>query len=130
MRLRRLMGVADQIVASRFSSIDLSNIKAFNGRFGTVISYSEREHGETKAEVRERGYTTGGLGFSASATYQYFPEGLKGWGPVVTVSHDEFTDKFVPQIQYWFEPQVRLWVGHVLTSHGENTTQAEFQIDF
>lgn len=102
----------------------------FNGRFGTVISYSEREHGETKAEVRERGYTTGGLGFSASATYQYFPEGLKGWGPVVTVSHDEFTDKFVPQIQYWFEPQVRLWVGHVLTSHGENTTQAEFQIDF
>lgn len=25
MRLRRLMGVADQIVASRFSSIDLSN---------------------------------------------------------------------------------------------------------
>ncbi len=28
MRLRRLMGVADQIVASRFSSIDLSN-KAF-----------------------------------------------------------------------------------------------------
>ncbi|SKA56420.1 hypothetical protein [Enterovibrio nigricans] len=32
MRLRRLMGVADQIVASRFSSIDLSN-KATDSRF-------------------------------------------------------------------------------------------------
>ncbi len=29
MRLRRLMGVADQIVASRFSSIDLSNKASF-----------------------------------------------------------------------------------------------------
>ncbi|SKA60176.1 hypothetical protein [Enterovibrio nigricans] len=32
MRLRRLMGVADQIVASRFSSIDLSN-KALSMRY-------------------------------------------------------------------------------------------------
>ncbi|MDE1228566.1 hypothetical protein L8R88_17045 [Vibrio aestuarianus] len=37
MRLRRLMGVADQIVASRFSSIDLSN-KAFR-RFTQFIKY-------------------------------------------------------------------------------------------
>ncbi|WP_170915256.1 hypothetical protein [Enterovibrio nigricans] len=39
MRLRRLMGVADQIVASRFSSIDLSNkavLRQFQCRNGSM----------------------------------------------------------------------------------------------
>ncbi|WP_170915229.1 hypothetical protein [Enterovibrio nigricans] len=38
MRLRRLMGVADQIVASRFSSIDLSNKADYQCKHLTVTN--------------------------------------------------------------------------------------------
>lgn len=102
----------------------------FNGRVGLAMAYSERDNDESIREIREQGYAEGGLGFSISSTYQYFPEGFKGWGPVITVSHDEFTDKIVPQMQYWFSPQVRVWAGHIITTHGENSTQVEFQLDY
>ncbi|MFC3022943.1 hypothetical protein ACFODT_03750 [Vibrio zhugei] len=110
----------------------ISGYKQFgmNGRFGSVLAYSERDDGETKREIRARGYTKGGLGFSASATYQYFPDNIQGWGAAVTASHDEFSDQFVPQVYYWFHPQMRMWAGHVFTSHGEESTQIEFQIDY
>jgi hypothetical protein len=101
----------------------------FKGRISTVIAYSDRENSETEEDVRQRGYTTGGLGLSVSSTYLHIPDGFKGWAPLVTASHDEFTDKFTPQMQYWFEPSIRVTVGYDLTSHGENSTHAEFQID-
>ncbi|WP_238134340.1 AraC family transcriptional regulator, partial [Vibrio cincinnatiensis] len=43
-RLRRLMGVADQIVASRFSSIDLSNKATTHysvNHIGRIVGYSD-----------------------------------------------------------------------------------------
>lgn len=110
----------------------LSGYKQFggSGRLGAVLAYSDRANHETRQDVRDRGYTTGGLGFSASATYQYFPKNVHGWGPAMSISHDDFSDQFTPQIYYWFKPQVRTWIGYVFTSHGEESTQLEFQMDY
>jgi hypothetical protein len=100
----------------------------FKGRIATVIAYSDRND-DSDEQVRQRGYTAGGLGLSASTTYLHIPEGFKGWAPLVTASHDEFTNKFTPQMQYWFEPSMRVTLGYDFTSHGENSAHAEFQID-
>jgi hypothetical protein len=110
----------------------LSGYKQFGvkGRAGAVVAYSDREDDVSKDVIRERGYTEGGLGLSVSVSYQYLPDGFTGWAPGVTASHDEFNDKFIPLVQYFITPQIRVWGGHVFVSNGANSTQIEFQADF
>ncbi|MGY5787521.1 hypothetical protein ACXHPE_15425, partial [Vibrio cincinnatiensis] len=68
MRLRRLMGVADQIVASRFSSIDLSNKALWN------LSQSKSESINSCEALRSRIVS---LMFVRGELYSYCRK--KGW---------------------------------------------------
>jgi len=110
----------------------LSGYKNFGVQHKIVgnIAYSPMDSGETKEAIAKRGYTTGGLGGSASIGYQYIPKGFKGFSPVLFFSHDQFGEAFTPEIQYWFKPSLRVWLAESIQSGGQDMTKLEFQWDF
>lgn len=93
------------------------------------ISYSEMASGETAHSIKQRGYTEGGLGLSATASYQYFPSNFVGWSPIITVSQDEFGTTLAPELQYFFTPYMRVWSAYIYNSDGQDVAKLEFQID-
>lgn len=100
----------------------------FEHKFAANISYSDRD--ESVDVIKANGVTTGGLGLSATASYQMFAEGFTGFSPILTVSHDEFGSTIAPEVQYFFKPYVRAWIAHVINTDGDDITKLEFQADF
>ncbi|MDW6005224.1 hypothetical protein [Vibrio mangrovi] len=94
------------------------------------MAYSKKAAGESAADIEEAGFATEGLGWSATATYQMFPDNFVGFSPIVTVSQDEFGSTLAPELQYFIKPYMRVWVAHVMNSSGQDVTKLEFQFDF
>lgn len=110
----------------------LSGYKFFDlrGKLVGNISYSEMDSGETAEKIATRGYTTGGLGYSATVGYQIIPEGFKGFAPILIASYDQYGETLAPQLEYWFKPSLRTWISHAFNSSGQDMTKLEFQWDF
>ena len=97
-------------------------------RYAANVSYSDRT--ESVDEIKARGFTTGGLGLSASASYQMFPDNFHGFSPIITVAQDEFGTTVAPELQYFIKPYMRAWVVYNYESDGQDMARVEFQADF
>ncbi len=100
----------------------------YKHRMAANIAYSDRT--ESVDAIKARGFTTGGLGLSATASYQMFADGFEGLSPVITVSHDEFGDTVAPEVKYYFKPNLVATLAHVINTDGADITKLEFQADF
>lgn len=80
------------------------------------MSYSKKDDSESKYDIIKKGYTKGGLGRSAIASWQIYPENAHGFSPMLMASHTEFSNSITPQLQYWFSPKFILWSSYSLNS--------------
>ena len=99
-------------------------------RFAAILAYSEMDDADSADIIKNRGYALGGLGFSATASYAHYPVGFKGLSQVITVSNDEFGTTVAPQLDYYFQPGLKVSVAHVMNSNAQDTSKLEFQYDF
>lgn len=87
------------------------------------ISYSEKDKSESKHDIVKNGYAKGGLGRSAIASWQVYPEKGQGFSPMLMATYTEFSNSITPQLQYWFSPQFKLWSAYSLNSSQPDAIQ-------
>ncbi len=101
-------------------------------RFVGQTAYSKRDKSESKALIKKRGWAKGGLGYSATAGAQIFPEKASGFSYILYNTWDEFGGaSLTPQLEYWFgSPNLRAWLSWTWEEKADDITRLEFQWDF
>ncbi|HCD0607976.1 TPA: hypothetical protein M8T80_003663 [Salmonella enterica subsp. enterica serovar Infantis] len=97
-------------------------------RFMFNSSYSKKE--DENDLIIKRGYTKKGLGHSAVAGYQLYPESGRGFSPLLMVSYTEFSNSIIPQLQYWFSPRFKVWGAYSLNSGQPDAIKLEAKYSF